>query len=87
MIEVIDGRLKSVTLMIKGGNHGSEKRIVMEDFFDNTWMVSGDRWRDHMRKFIGQYFKERNFFDKLIDPNLSKWKKSSLRRRYASRHP
>jgi hypothetical protein len=61
MLEIQDGKLKSCKLMIKGGNHGVEKRILMEKFFKNTWMVTGDRWREHMRKFIGQFFKECKF--------------------------
>lgn len=67
MLDIQDGKLKSCKLMIKGGNHGGEKRIVMEKFFKNTWMVTGDRWREHMRKFIGHLFKERKFL------SLSNW--------------
>jgi hypothetical protein len=61
MIDVREGQLKDVKLMIKGGKIGEEKRILLTEFYNGTWMVRNEKLKELMRTFIGPYFKECEF--------------------------
>ena len=50
-IDVQEGNIKEAILMIKGSTYGQENRIVLNNFYDNSNVVSGDFWKPLIEHF------------------------------------
>lgn len=59
-VTAVDDKLKDVKLTVKGGKGEDEKKIVMDKFYDNTWMLKREKWKSIAEPFIGKFARERN---------------------------